>query len=113
MATKYQASICIEVDSSLLLSLHYGRHKVEGFNVEYRDTLQFDSIKDALGRIGEFYFPKILMTKSSEYRVENEYRSNITMIDCQGRIEKNNHEAVRVPIDMQNRYVDVCLENRG
>lgn len=94
-------AVSIAVDTSKLLSLHCGKQKVEGFDVEYKKELSIeDDLNKAIGRHGEFYFPFILRSKLlDKFEFENEYRLYLTLLDTKGHIIAENPKGVNVDIN--------------
>ena len=96
-------SICIEVESSDLLELHYGNKKVEGFNVKY-GTYTIESIRRAFDTKRKiFYFPEILRIKAESYRFEDEYRAYIALLEEKGHLISE-HKGILVDIDV-NKFI--------
>jgi|GEM_PF-2002222 hypothetical protein len=95
-------SVCIEVWLPKLLKLHYGKNKVEGFNVEYKNTLTVEEeLEKSLGSHNEFYFPFVLQNKSIEYLFEDEYRLFVCLLDSDGKYigKDDEKEGIKVTID--------------
>lgn len=99
-------SVCIEVWLPKLLKLHYGKNKVEGFNIEYKSELIIkEELEKSLGSYNEFYYPFVLRNKSNKYIFEDEYRLFVCLLDSDGKYigkddEKDDEkEGINVNID--------------
>ena len=100
--SKEKQSVCIEVSLPKLLKLHYGKNKVEGFNVEYKNTLTVEEeLEKSLGSHNEFYFPFVLQNKSIEYLFEDEYRLFVCLLDSDGKYigKDDEKKGINVNID--------------